>query len=176
MKRVFVIVLFIVFSNSLFAQMPDFTKDTKTAMAKFGIMIGKWEGKSWTIGDNGLKKYSNVTETIQWKLNNSTILIEGLGKNEAGKEVHNALGVVFYDPMQKKYRIHSHLESGLSTFATFEVVEPNKKFEWWFEDGRGGTVKYKIVIDGNKWKEEGEYVKGGVTIMKFFEMNLTKIE
>jgi hypothetical protein len=125
---------------------------------------------------NGEKHFSNVKENLQWKLNNTVLEIEGVGKTDEGVVVHNALGVLYYDPTVKKVKMHSHLQSGLSTVANFEVIEPNQKYEWWFEDGRGGTIKYKISIDSGNWKEEGEYSRAGMQPSKFFEMNLKKVE
>ena len=174
MKNITTFILFC--TVSVFAQSPDFSKDVQEAMKKFASFSGKWEGKSWSLMQNGEKHSSNVSENMQWKLDNSLIQIEGTGKTDEGKVVHHALAFLYFDVSQKKYKMQSHLVSGLTTEATFDVIEPNHKYEWWFEDGRGGTIKYKITIENNTWKEEGEYSRQGIQPAKFFEMNLTKIE
>jgi hypothetical protein len=174
MKKLTTIIFFC--TVSLFAQTPDFSKEVQEAMKNFSPFSGKWEGKSWSLMQNGEKHTSNVSENMQWKLDNSIIEIEGVGKTDEGKVVHHALALLYYDVTQKKYKMQSHLASGLTTEATFAVVEPNHKYEWWFEDGRGGTIKYKISIENNTWKEEGEYSREGMQPMKFFEMNLMKSE
>ncbi len=175
MKKLSIIILLIFAVSKSFAQMPDFSKEAAEAMTKLSVMNGKWEGKGWSMMPNGEKHSSNVFENMQWKLDNTVLQIEGVGKTDEGQVVHNALGIIYYDPMQKKYKMHSHLSSGLSTQASFEVIEPNRKFEWLFEDGRGGTVKYVITIDAANWKEEGEYSRPGMPASKFFEMNLKKV-
>ncbi len=160
----------------IFAQMPDFKIPVQVAMQQVSVIPGKWEGKGWTVGQNGEKSYTNVTENLQWKLDSTLILLEGFGKKDDGKVEHNALGVLSYDPFKKKFEMTSHLSSGLSTTANWEVIKPNEKFKWWFDDGRGGTIRYNITTDGKHWKEEGEYSKDGKTWNKFFEMNLDKVD
>lgn len=167
--------LILVSLTNAFAQMPDFSKQVHEAMSKISVMEGKWEGKSW-IERNGEKKNSSVTENIQWKLDKTLLLIEGTGKNDEGIVVHNALGLLSYNFMNKNYSMNSFLSNGLSTNASFEVIEPNKKFKWWFDDNRGGTIRYTITINENNWKEEGEYSRDNENWNKFFEMNLVKTE
>ncbi len=102
--------------------------------------------------------------------------MEGFGQNDSGKTTHDALGLLSYNPIKYKFIMTAHLASGLSTDANFEALEPNKKLKWWFDDGRGGTIKYFITNDGTNWKEEGEYYRDGNNWNKFFEMNLKKID
>ena len=152
MKNLLMIV-FVFFSYILFAQMPDFSGEVKSAMEQVNVMAGNWEGKGWRMNPGGEKSFSNVSESLHWKLDGTVLILEGIGKTDEGKVVHNAFGVLSYDPFQKKYKMNSHLSNGMSTEASFEVVEPNKSFKWWFEDGRGGTIRYTINNDGKNWKE-----------------------
>lgn len=156
--------------------MPDFSAEVKTEMQKVEVMAGKWEGKGWRQNPNGEKSYSMVSENLHWKLDGTVLIMEGIGKTEEGATVHNAFGVLSYNHFQKKYSMTSHLSNGLSTDANFEVIEPNKIFKWWFEDGRGGTIRYTINNDGKNWNEEGEYSRDGNNWNKFFEMNLVRVE
>lgn len=175
MKKI-IAVLFLVFTYNLSAQMPDFSAEVKTEMQKVEVMAGKWEGKGWRQNPSGEKSYSNVSENIYWKLNGTILVMEGVGTTDEGSVVHNAFGVLSYNPFQKKYRMSSQLSNGMSTDANFEVTEPNKIFKWWFEDGRGGTIRYTINNDGKNWNEIGEYSRDGNNWSKFFEMNLIRSE
>ncbi|MFZ0390491.1 MAG: hypothetical protein WAN36_08520, partial [Calditrichia bacterium] len=69
----------------------------------------------------------------------------------------------------------SYLSNGLSADAYFKVIEPNKKFEWGFDNSRGGKTRYTATSNGSSWKEEGEYSADGKNWSKFFEMSLTKV-
>ena len=177
MKNYIYVFVFLLFSvSSLFGQMPDYSKEVKEAMKQVSVIPGKWEGQGWVIDQKGEKSFSNITENLQWKLDSTIILLEGIGKKDDGSVVHNALGVLSFNPFKKKFEMTSYLSSGLATNATWEVIKPNEKFKWWFEDGRGGTIRYNITTDGSHWKEEGEYSRDGKQWNKFFEMNLVKVE
>ena len=175
MKKL-IVILFLVFTYNLFAQMPDFSVEVKTEMQKVEVMAGKWEGKGWRQNPNGEKSFSNVSENLYWKLDGTILVMEGVGKTAEGNVVHNAFGVLSYNPFQKKYRMSSQLSNGMSTDANFEVIESNKSFKWWFEAGRGGTIRYTINMDGKNWSEIGDYSRDGNNWSKFFEMNLNKVE
>ncbi len=175
MKKIFLFFI-IISSVQIFAQMPDFKKTVQDSMQQVSIMIGKWEGKGWQMNQKGEKSNSNVDENIQWKLDSTLILMEGIGKSDNGNIAHNALGLLSFDPFNKKFEFNSHLANGLETTASFEVIKPNEKFKWWFNDNRGGTIRYSISINSNKWNEEGEYSQDGTQWNKFFEMNLERID
>lgn len=173
MKKLFI--LYILISINLFAQMPDFSKEVQTAMSNVSVMIGKWEGDGWRSSPNGEKNFSHIIENIEWKLDKTLLVLEGLGEKD-GKNVHNAYGVLSYNPHADKYTLKTFLSSGLSTDANFEIVETNKIFRWWFEDNRGGTIQYTITNDGSTWNEIGEYSMDKKLWRKFFEMNLKRVD
>lgn len=176
MKKSITINFLLFCSISLFAQMPDFSKEVQTAMSNVSVMAGKWEGDGWRLAPNGEKNSSHTIENINWKLDNTLLVMEGFGQKEDGKVVHNAFGVLSYNPNTDRYSLKTFLSSGLSTEAGFDVIEPNKLFRWWFEDNRGGTFQYTITNDGSTWNEVGEYSADKKQWRKFFEMNLKKVE
>ncbi len=173
MKMMFLF-LFTLFTVQILAQMPDFKRPVQDSMSQVSVMVGKWEGKGWQMNQSGEKNNSNITENIQWELDSTLILMEGIGKRDDGTIAHKALGLLSYNPFNNKYEFNSHLASGLEANASFEIIKPNEKFKWWFSDNRGGTIRYTITIENNKWKEEGEYSQDGNQWNKFFEMNLEK--
>ena len=173
--RILSLILFLFSATTIFAQMPDFSKDIKLAMKQIEIMDGKWEGSGWRMNPDGTKSNSDVVENLYFKLDSTLLVLEGLGTDDDGKAVHNAFGIISFDPFKKKFQMKSFLSNGLSTDADFEVVEPNKSFKWWFKPPRGGTVKYTISYQDNIWTEIGEFSKDEENWVKFFEMNLKKI-
>ena len=155
------------------AQAPDMREPVQQAMSQLSVMNGVWVGEGTMMMPGGAKETSTVTETFTWKLDDTVLTVEGVGKAD-GEVVHHAFGVFSYDPMKREYKMASHLATGMSTLANFEVVEPNREFRWWFDDGRGGTIRYKIEIVDGVWNEKGAYSPDGETWMPFFEMNLRK--
>ncbi len=177
MKRHIYKTLFMLLITTLVnAQMPDFSKEVQSAMAKLSVMEGKWKGVGWRLNPDGSKSSSNIEESIISKLDRTVFLVEGIGSLDDGTVVHHALGFIAFNPLTKAYTMKSFLTNGLSMEANFEVVEPNRSFNWWFKDQRGGTIRYKVTFDKNTWKEEGEYSRDGQTWFKTLEMSLAKVE
>jgi hypothetical protein len=146
-------------------------------MAKLAYWAGTWKGKgSITLGP-GQSRESDVTETIQSKLDGLMLIIEGVGKtrDDSGKEVvtHNAIGIIWYDAAQKQYRFKSFVMQGFT--AETELKPVGEGFEWRIKQGENGpTIRYTITNRDGKWREVGEMSTDGTTWRKFFEMNLVK--
>jgi hypothetical protein len=160
------------------AQAPDMSKPVKEKMAVLSNWAGRWKGEGVVYrGPQGSK--SSVDEQIEWKLDGTVLLINGVGKTSEGaseKIVHEALGVLTYDVYKNEYKFRSWLRTGITTEAWFKVTGDNK-YEWGF-DVPNGKIKYSITLDPAKktWNEVGEFSQEGIDWMKFFEMNLTKVE
>lgn len=169
-------IISLVLFGQVFAQMPDVKSPVVNAMKDFSVMVGKWEGEGWRIESNRERVSTAINENLQWKLDSTAILIEGIGKIEDGTVVHNAMAILFYDPFQKQYRMNSHLSNGLSTQAKFEVKNANELFVWGFETP-AGKIRYTITFKSvSEWYEIGEFSKDGKNWSQTFEMNLKKVE
>lgn len=174
----FVMILTSVHCGSLVAQ-PS-AELYKEKMSVFNFWEGQWHGEGSMQMGPGPAKKSTVDETLQFKLDGTVMLIEGIGKaidpqTNQSQVVHHAMAILSYDPATGQYKFHTYLKDGRSTPAVLKVLEENK-YEWGF-DVPNGKVKYLITIDTSKktWHEEGEFSNdNGTTWMKFFEMNLEK--
>ena len=172
--RLFVLwILFIVSAAN--AQMPDFKQPVLNAMKDVNVLVGEWQGRGYRMDPSGEKQWSNVEEEIEFKLDGTILQIEGHGKNDEGKVVHDAMAILYFDAFQHVYKMDSHLASGLYTNASFEVLKSNEQFQWSF-DTPMGKIRYTIDItdDGSKWNEIGEFSQDGTNWIKTFEMNLQK--
>ena len=180
MKRTMLIALLVAFAGSVQAQKP--TTSSKEKMAPLLAWAGKWKGQGSMTMPNGETKTSSVDETVHAKLDNTLIMLEGLGKSidpTTQKEiiVHQALGIVSYDPYSNKYKLKTYLNDGKSGDAWFTVLGDNK-YQWGYEIPNGKKTRYTIELNPEKktWYEFGEDSKDGTTWNKFFEMNLTKVD
>jgi hypothetical protein len=78
------------------------------AMKKLNWWVGQWKGEGWAEMVPGQRGTFTITESIQSKVDGLVLLVEGIGKSRIpGKEqeivVHNALGVLHYDPKTQRY-------------------------------------------------------------------------
>ena len=151
----------------------------KEKMKIFTAWEGHWQGEGSMQMGPGEPKKSKVDERITYKLDGMVLLVEGLGKSMDGSEtvVHQALGLLSYNQGTSQYKFNTFLRDGKSADTWFNDLGGNK-FQWGMEIPNRGKIKYSITIDPAKktWNEIGEFSQDGTTWMKFFEMNLTKVE
>lgn len=150
------------------------------AMKKLDFLIGKWKGIGWQMTPQGAKEDAMVEENIRPKLDGLVLMVEGVGKRtdpETGKEmiVHNALGLMSYDPYGGGYKMQSHLSNGRSTTADAKFNDDGS-FVWWFKTPQG-TIRYTIKLNSaDQWHEIGEFSADGENWRQFFEMTLDRVE
>jgi len=176
MQRLLITTLFVCgFISNMFAQ-PS-TAVAVEKMKVFAGWAGTWKGEGNYKSPQGSSK-SNVTEKISFKLDNTALMLEGLGvvprSGKPDSVVHNALGLIHYDQINNKYTFRSYLADGRSTDAWINVTGVNQ-FQWGF-DVPQGKIRYTIKIDPDKktWFEIGEFSRDGNQYFQFFEMTLTK--
>ena len=168
-----------VVTGKLLAQPP--ATEAEERMSIFTGWVGRWQGEGSQRVGPGEPKKSAVDERIEWKLDSTLLVVEGIGttRDDATEKemvVHHAFAVLSFDQQSDSYRFRSWLSNGLSTDAWFRVVGENK-YQWGF-DSPHGKMRYNISIDPVKktWNETGEFSRDGNNWMKSFEMNLTKVD
>ncbi len=151
-------------------------------MKIFEGWAGRWEGEGWMQMGPGEPKKAKVEEQITPKLDGLVYLVEGVGKalnpeTHADEIVHQAVAMLSYDKYTGQYKFRTHVKSGHSTDAWFNVISDGK-YQWGFDIPNRGKIRYTITVDAKAgtWNEVGEYAQDGNTWMKNFEMNLTKVE
>lgn len=154
---------------------------SREKMKIFADWKGHWKGEGIMQMGPGEPKRSTVDEHIEYKLDETILMVEGIGKSKdpsTQKEliVHHAFAVLSYDQVSGDYKFRTYLKDGRSTDAWLKVVGPNK-YQWGF-DTPGGKIRYNIEINPLKktWNETGEHSSDSSRWMKFFEMNLVKTE
>lgn len=114
------------------------------------------------------KKYTfDQTEKVQFKLDETALLIEGNGTS-AGRNIHNALAIVNWDKNTNQYKFRSWLATGMS--GEFKAEVKDGKFYWYPMD----NMQYIIWLnEKGQWYEIGE-IRRNNEWYRFFEMTLDK--
>ena len=116
------------------AQTRPSPEQTIAEMKKLDMLAGSWEGTGWYRSQDGSIHEFNQTESIRKKLDGVVLYIEGKGRNpETDEVVHDAMGIVTYDPVSEMYTMRSYLATGQFTDAT--AYFDGEKFIWSFEAG-----------------------------------------
>jgi hypothetical protein len=100
MKTALSLLVFLLLSLSVSrGQMLETDSTSQAEITKLEFMVGKWKGNGWIMGRDQQKSSFEQTEDIQFKLDNTAILIEGLGKSN-GQVTHNALAVISFNKQE----------------------------------------------------------------------------
>lgn len=143
------------------------------AMKALSEMDGVWRGPAWTV-DPATRTRHEVTQTerIGTFLGGSVRVVEGRGYNADGTVGFNALGVISYDPAKKTYAMSSWAQGRSGVFPLTPTADG---YVWTTPGGPNATIRYTAVIQGDTWREIGEYVVEGQPPRQFFEMNLKRV-
>ena len=166
MKIISTIVLTVLLINQSFSQSFETDSLSKSKISELAFMVGNWKGTGWMMGQGGKSEFEQ-TEKIQFKLDSTAILIEGMGKAN-GKIVHNALAILTYNKTDNNYSFRSYLQNGQNAEFKAELID--KKLYWYPNE----NVRYIIWLNKKgQWYEKGEY-KREDKWFQFFEMTLDK--
>ena len=166
MKIISTIVLTVLLINQSFSQSFETDSLSKSKISELAFMVGNWKGTGWMMGQGGKSEFEQ-TEKIQFKLDSTAILIEGMGKAN-GKIVHNALAILTYNKTDSNYSFRSYLQNGQNAEFKAELID--KKLYWYPNE----NVRYIIWLnEKGQWYEKGEY-KREDKWFQFFEMTLDK--
>ncbi len=168
MKKIFMVAMAgILFSTVAQTQTPETDQKIKEEISKLAFITGEWTGEGWMMGQDGTKNSFTQTENLQFKIDSTALMIEGLGKTN-GKVIHNALALVTYDKTANNFNFISFLSSGRNGSFKAELLE--EKFYWYPSE----NIRYIIYINPKgQWYETGE-MKRPDGWFQFFEMTLNK--
>lgn len=144
------------------------------AMKKLDFLVGTWKGKAWYWMGPDQKHEVDQTETVEFRQQGVLMHVEGLGLDaKTGAIVHDALAVISFDDVNRKYTFTSWAGAGRSGVS--EAVIGENKLVWGMKHGPA-SVRYTIVLnDRGEWYEIGERSMDGATWTRFFEMTLKKM-
>jgi hypothetical protein len=163
----FTALLSLILTISAYGQTPVTDSQAKEEVSKLSFIVGNWEGEGWMMGRDGTKHPFKQTEKIQFKLDSTAVLIEGLGTNQ-GQVIHNALAIVTFNKEEENYTFNSFLSSGRG--GSFEAKLVDDKFHWYPNE----NMRYIISLnEKGQWYERGEMNREG-NWFQFFEMTLDK--
>jgi hypothetical protein len=149
------------------------SKELSGPMKEAAFLVGTWEGEGTMTAQDG-RHEATVREVITPKAGGTVIALEGLGKDKAtGAVVHDAFGVLFFDPTTKAYKMRSFLASGQG--GEFPATIKDGVIVWTMNAGPR-EIRYTIKLDAQgRWHEVGEIKLEGDAWTKFFEMTLKKV-
>ena len=161
---------------SIVAFAQDFGKVCQDKLQWFKKMEGRWEGTSWQYSQQGERSETQVAERVEFGLDGTIVSFRGLGtltRADRVDTVHNALGILSYNPFSKEYQLNSWIDRGMSTTAQVEILTDDA-FSWSFMAG-DRTIRYHVKVQGDTWVEKGETSTDGEQWFPFMGMELSRV-
>ena len=155
--------------------------DTVKSVVEISFMEGNWKGEGWIVGRDRIKKHFAQTETIQFKVGQQVLMVEGLGyaKDNTGtitrRVIHDAFGIISYNEIQDAVTMISFsTQNGRMEVPMMRIGD--KQLQWSFKNEQsGGLIRFtEDFSEVGKWKEVGEFSINGADWYPFFEMQLNK--
>lgn len=144
------------------------------AMKKVSFIEGAWKGSGWM--QMGPTRHEFLqSEQVSLKVNGVLLQIDGLGIDAKDNKtvIHNAFGIITYDPAQDTYSMQAYRGDGARIDAYLKPLS-DQSFEWGFRHPMAGDMRYIITVKNNEWIETGEMSRDGKQWFKFLEMKLIK--
>lgn len=169
---ILVLVLFAAFE----VEAQDFSELARSKVRPFGFLVGEWEGEGVLSQGPGTGEVTRVHEQVYFDLDSTVLIFRGVGKLLSGDKVHDAIGVLSFDPFTKSLKLNSWLSKGMQTQASVEWLGDGN-FRWFFQAGPERTISYTLTVVDHVWQEQGSIsMDKGETWTPFFEMKLKKVD
>jgi hypothetical protein len=122
----------------------------KEAMKKLSFLVGKWGGDASVDSGPERRIQLKQTEVIEYRLDGLILLIEGMGRDAAGKVVFNAVAVISYNEEKKAYEVRAY-NDGRKVDSPLET--DGKGFAWGFESGPAKVRHVMKLTESGDWDE-----------------------
>lgn len=147
------------------------TPALKDALAKLARLHGVWKGTARGVNPDRSTYEVTQVERVGPLLGGDILVIEGRGYLGDRSTGFNAFGVISFDPRTQKYEFRSYAQGRAGTFP-FELTDTG--YVWQVPAGPGAIVRFTAVVEDQRWREVGEYIREGAPPVQTFEMNLTR--
>jgi hypothetical protein len=160
--------------SPLAAQAPDGAAH-RAGLDRLGFMVGRWRGAAW-MQRGAERVHTTMTETVERKLGGAVLQVDGIGvvtggDSAAPRVVHNALGIVTFDPATGGYAMRSYIATGQFGDFTLTLVDGGVS---WTREVPGGRIRNTAHIGDGVWHEVGEFSRDGSSWVQIMEMNLRR--
>jgi hypothetical protein len=141
----------------------------REAMKKLDFLTGKWSGPASVSQGPGEPLKLTQSELVQYKMDGLVMLVEGTGRDAAGKIVFQALATIAYDDATSSYRFRAY-NNGRYLDTDLKVTP--KGFEWGYTAGPLKVNNVMRINDKGEWAEVTESAYGASPARKSVEMSL----
>jgi hypothetical protein len=170
--RIATLAFLLAFTCTADAQQQPNIAAQRDAMKRLAFLAGTWSGDALVIRGPDKPIKVRQTEQVQFKLIDTVLLIEGVGRDiGTGEVLFNALATVSYDDVAGVYRFRAY-NDGRYLDTELKVLENG--FEWGYKAGPAAVRFLMRLNEKGEWTEIGEVTVGSTPPRKTFDMTLRR--
>ena len=143
----------------------------REAMKKLDFLAGKWSGPASVSQGPGDPMKLTQSELVQFKMDGLVMLVEGTGRDTAGKIVFQALATISYDQATSSYRFRAYNNGH---YLDTELKVTSKGFEWGYTAGPLKVNNVMRINEKGEWAEVTESAYGATSPRKSVDMLLQR--
>ncbi|MCX6629569.1 MAG: hypothetical protein NTW28_18275 [Candidatus Solibacter sp.] len=143
----------------------------REAMKKLDFLVGQWSGPASVSRGPGEPLKLTQSETVQFKMDGLVMLVEGTGRDAAGKIVFQALATICYDDATSTYRFRAYNDG---RYLDTDLKVTPKGFEWGYTAGPLKVNNVMRINEKGEWVETTESTYGATPPRKSVEMTLRR--
>lgn len=153
----------------------------RAALGKVDFVVGEWEGEGWSLTPSGGRTRFWIKETYAYRGAKDLMDMEGrfrdiLPDGSMSPKEDYALGILFYDPESKEYRMWHY--SGTGTVFTVKMETDIKAKTAWYmrKTARGDESKFTLTVgEDGVWVSKVEYLRPDKTWLKVMEFRMKRV-
>jgi hypothetical protein len=143
----------------------------REAMKKLEFLVGKWSGPASILRGPGEALKITQSEDIQLKMDGLVLLIEGTGRDAAGKVLFRALATISFDDATSAYRFRAYHDG---SFLDTELKASINGFEWGYAAGPLHVSNKMRLNEKGEWSEITESTDGSTPARRSVDMTLKR--
>ena len=148
----------------------------REALRPYRALLGKWEGPAKFTGAGGRVLEVRQFEEVREGASGAALVVEGRGimaTPQGEREVHSALGVIWWDAAARELRMRAWLADGRWVDAT--PTAEGSALRWGYKDASGTETRYTVTgLAEGAWREVGERRAPGGEWTRFTELELKR--
>ncbi len=153
----------------------------RVALGKIDFVLGEWEGEGWSLTPSGGRTRFWIKESYAYRGAKDLMDMEGrfrdiLPDGSVSPKEDYALGILFYDPESKEYRMWHYSGNG-TVFTVKMEMDIKARTAWYMRNtARGDQSKFTLTVgEDNVWVSKIEYLRPDNTWLKVMEFRMKRV-
>ena len=157
-------------------------QEGRAAISKLDFVLGEWEGEGWSLAPSGERNRFWIKESYVYRGAKDLMDMEGRFRDirpdgSVSPIEDYALGVLFYDPESKEYRMWHYSSNGTVFTVKMDMDIKARTAQYTRKTARGDLSKFTLVVgEDGVWVSKIEYLRPDSTWFTVLEFRMKRVK